>query len=260
MSEVSATGQTSDRWPADDRWLDGALAEFATTRDPSLREEIVHRSMWLATRGARRFATRGEPFDDLLQVARLGLLKAIDRYDPSQGVQFGAYATPTIIGELRRHFRDYTWSVHVPRRAKDMRASVNEQAEQLTKDLGRSPTVPEIADRLNVSADLVLESLEANNAYRSFSLEPEGAGQQPVAGDDPNLGGVLDREQVVQLLTRLRPRERAILYMRFYEELSQSEIAERIGTSQVHVGRLLAASLSALREVLGAEQLEPSDS
>ena len=202
---------------------------------------------------------RGEPFDDLLQVARLGLLKAVDRYDPAHGVQFGAFATPTILGELRRHFRDYTWSVHVPRRAKDMRSSVNEQLDHLMKEFGRSPTVQEIADRLEVSPDIVLEAMEANNVYRSFSLDPEGAGQQSVATDDHHLEGVLDRDVVDRLISRLKPREQVIMYMRFYEEMSQAQIAERIGTSQVHVGRLISASLETLRRLLVSEQLEPID-
>ncbi|HTH07901.1 MAG TPA: sigma-70 family RNA polymerase sigma factor, partial [Ilumatobacteraceae bacterium] len=126
---------------ADDEWLLDAFTRFNESRDPALREEIVHRTLWLAVRGARRFASRGEPFDDLLQVARIGLLKAIDRFDINVGVQFGAYATPTIMGELRRHFRDHTWSVHVPRRAKDLRPAVNEASDQLSKELGRAPQI-----------------------------------------------------------------------------------------------------------------------
>lgn len=232
-----------------DEWLDAALGEFARTRDERLREEIVHRTLWLATRGARRFATRGEPFDDLVQVARLGLLKAIDRFDPSQGVQFGAYATPTIMGELRRHFRDYTWSVHVPRRAKDIRASVNDKVDQLMKELGRSPTVEEIAEALQITPDLVIESLEANNAYRSASLDVAGPAQAAMADRDVGMDTVVDVDQVGQLLQRLKPREQMIMYLRFYEEMSQAQIAERIGTSQVHVGRLLAAALEHLRGV-----------
>lgn len=238
-------GQTDE----EDEWLDQALRRYSVDRDPALREEIVERTNWLALRGARRFASRGEPFDDLLQVARIGLLKAVDRFDVNVGVQFGAYATPTIMGELRRYFRDHTWSLHVPRRAKDLRPAVNEAADQLTKQLGRSPQVKEIATHLAISEDVVLEALEANNAYRSFALDT--AGSAAAAGaDSGNLDEVVDREVVVTLLDRLRPRERTILYLRFYEELSQSQIAERIGTSQVHVGRLIASSLAALREVL----------
>ncbi len=238
-------GQTDE----EDEWLDQALRRYSVDREPALREEIVERTNWLALRGARRFASRGEPFDDLLQVARIGLLKAVDRFDVNVGVQFGAYATPTIMGELRRYFRDHTWSLHVPRRAKDLRPAINEAADQLTKELGRSPQVKEIAAHLAISEDVVLEALEANNAYRSFALDT--AGSTAAAGaDSGNLDEVVDREVVVTLLDRLRPRERTILYLRFYEELSQSQIAERIGTSQVHVGRLIASSLAALREVL----------
>ncbi len=236
-----------------DRWLDEALHEFARTRDERLREEIVHRTLWLATRGARRFATRGEPFDDLVQVARFGLLKAIDRFDPSQGVQFGAYATPTIMGEIRRHFRDYTWSVHVPRRAKDIRAAVNDKIDQLMKELGRSPTIDEIAEQLQVSPDLVIESLEANNAYRSASLDVAGAHQLATADTETGLDEVLDIDLVGGLLQRLKPREQMIMYLRFYEEMSQSQIAERIGTSQVHVGRLIAAALENLRRIVATD-------
>jgi RNA polymerase sigma-B factor len=240
---------------ADDEWVATALAEFARTREPRLRDEIVERTLWLATRGARRFVSRGEPFDDLHQVARLGLIKAVDRFDPAQGVQFGAYATPTIMGELRRHFRDYTWSVHVPRRAKDIRAAVNDSVDQLSKELGRSPTVDEIAEQLHVSADLVIESLEANNAYRAMSFDPSGPGQAAFANDDKGLTDVLDVDVIRQLLQRLKPRERVIMYLRFYEELSQAQIAERIGTSQVHVGRLIASSLETLREMVADQGL-----
>ena len=231
--------------PEDEQWLDEALREFSVSRDPQLREAIVDKTNWIAIRSARRFSDRGEPFDDLLQVARIGLLKAIDRFDPIHGVQFGAYATPTIIGELRRYFRDHTWSVHVSRRAKDLRPAVNNAADELAKELGRSPKVSEIAQRIQASEDAVLEALEANNAYRAASLDPARPAHTPsVEGD---FEGVLDRELVTLLLDRLRPRERKILYLRFYEGLSQSQIAEQIGTSQVHVGRLIASSLAELR-------------
>lgn len=233
---------------ADDKWLTQSLIQYSKTRNRTLRNEIAMRTNWIALRSARRFWDRGEPFDDLVQVANIGLLKAIDRFDPTQGVHFGAFATPTIIGELRRHFRDYTWSVHVPRRTKDMRASVNAARDDLTKTLGRSPRVAEIATRLNVSADMVIGVLEANNAYRAFSLDR--AETDNPSASEPSFDDVLNRQVIAKLLDQLPPRQRKILYLRFFEELSQEQIAEQIGTSQVHVGRLIATSLAELRRHL----------
>lgn len=235
----------------DDEALRELLVRYSTTRDPALRDDIVAATIWMATRGARRFLDRGEPFDDLVQVARIGLLKSIDRFDPSHGVHFGAYATPTIIGELRRHFRDHTWSVHVPRRAKDMRPAVNAANEELGKELGRSPRVSEIAERLRVSPDVVIEALEANNAYRAQTLDPAGTGK--LAAVEGGFDASLNREVVARLLDKLQPRERKILYLRFFEDMSQEQIANEIGTSQVHVGRLIASSLVELRRHLDDE-------
>lgn len=234
---------------ADDAWLQSSLEKYAKTGDNKIRDEIANRTSWIAVRSARRFWDRGEPFEDLVQVAHIGLLKAIDRFDPTLGINFGAYATPTIVGELRRHFRDFTWSVHVPRRTKDMRASVNAAREDLTKFLGRSPRVSEIATRLKVSTDSVIGVLEANNAYRAYSLDRAGTDRAPAA--DSNFEDVLNREVISNLLDQLPPRQRKILYLRFFEELSQEQIAEKIGTSQVHVGRLIATSLAQLRSHMG---------
>ena len=239
----------------DERWLNESLVTYSTSRDPVLRDEIAERTLWLATRGARRFADRGEPFDDLVQVARIGLLNAIDRFDPAHGVPFGAYATPTIMGELRRYFRDHTWSVHVSRRAKDLRPAVNATSEALSKELRRSPKVSEIAARLRIPDEAVIEALEANNAYRAHALDPTGRNTPAV---DANEDAVLDRQVIAGLLDKLRPREREILYLRFFEELSQAQIADKIGTSQVHVGRLIASSLAQLRGRLREDPPVPS--
>jgi RNA polymerase sigma-B factor len=232
---------------SDDQWLHESFERYSTTGDLSLRDEIAEHTSWLATRGARRFADCGEPFDDLVQVARIGLLNAIDRFDPAQGVPFGAFATPTIMGELRRYFRDHTWSVHVSRRAKDLRPAVNAASEALSKELHRSPRIREIAERMTLPEEAVIEALEANNAYRAHTLDPTGR-NTPAA--ESNLDEVLNRDVIAGLLDRLRPRQRQILYLRFFEELSQAQIAEQIGTSQVHVGRLLASSLAQLRDHL----------
>lgn len=243
--------------PSDDdlAWIDAALVQFSVERDPVLRNEIAGRANWLAERSARRFADRGEPFDDLLQVARIGLLKSIERFDPAQGVPFGAFATPTILGELKRHFRDHTWGVHVARRAKELRPALNAAREELSAELGRSPTVAELAVRLDVSEDVVLETLEANEAYRP---QPLDAATTHRVTDDGGYEHALDRDLIVTVLDRLRPRERKILYLRFFQELSQAQIAEEIGTSQVHVGRLITSSLAELRTLLdGSPKVGP---
>lgn len=233
--------------PRDEAWLVDAFERFVAGRDPAVRDEIAGRMSWLAERTARRFWDSGEPFDDLTQVAQIGLLKAIDRFDPAMGVPFGAYATPTVLGELRRHFRDHTWGVHVPRRAKDLRAAVNLTKDELTKELGRSPRVHEIGTRLRVPDDRIIEAMDANNAYRSTTLDATAA-THPAEEDGFDI--VLDRSVLDGLLGRLPARERRILQLRYYDELSQEQIAQRIGTSQVHVGRLIASSLATLRGVL----------
>ncbi len=237
----------------DEVWLAESLLIYAETRDTNLRDRIAAATSWIAQRSARRFWDRGEPFDDLVQVAHIGLLKAIDRFDPEQGVPFGAYATPTIMGELRRHFRDHTWSVHVPRGAKDLRPAVNAARDHLNKELQRSPLISEIADHLHVSAASVIEALESNNAYRTYALDSVHATRAPVL--DTGFDEIVDREVISALLDRLAPRERTIIQLRFFDELSQAEIAERVGTSQVHVGRLITSSLAVLRRHLQSEQL-----
>lgn len=245
---MNALSSQSD---SDDRWLRESFDRYWTYRDKNLRDEIAEHTSWLATRGARRFADCGEPFDDLVQVARIGLLNAIDRFDPSQGVPFGAYATPTIMGELRRYFRDHTWGVHVSRRAKDLRPAVNLAIETLHKELQRSPRMSEIAERMKIPEEAVIEALEANNAYRAHTLDQSGRNTPSV---DANLEAILNREVIAGLLDRLRPRQRQILYLRFFDELSQAQIADKIGTSQVHVGRLIASSLAQLRDLLQEDE------
>jgi RNA polymerase sigma-B factor len=235
--------------PADEAWLRDALDRFGRTRDLRLRDEIARHTDWLAARLARRFVGRGEPYDDLLQAARIGLLKAIERFDPELGLPFGGYATPTILGELRRHFRDHTWSVHVSRRAKDLRGSVAGAVAELTAALERSPTVPETAAHLRIPEDTVVEVMEAGHAYRPAVLDPMNSRHELVGRDE--VLHQMDRVQVVHLLEQLPARERTILYLRYFERLSQAAIAAELGLSQVHVGRLIAASLIRLRDIDG---------
>lgn len=222
------------------------------TGDPKLRDTLVMKHHWIAARAARRFAERGEPYDDLLQVGSLGLLKAVERFDPEVGSSFLAFAMPTVVGEIRRHFRDHTWSVRVPRRAKDLKGAVTAAVNDLSQELGRSPRVDEIAERLGVDSEVVLETLEASAAYRTSSLdlpagEQQSALQSALSSPDVDLRTMVDRTAIRQLLAELPGRERRIVYLRFFEHLSQAEIAEQVGTSQVHVGRLLQSSLARLR-------------
>jgi RNA polymerase sigma-B factor len=234
----------------DDEWLTAAFVRLESGDDANVRSEIAIRLGWLAERCARRFWDAGEPHDDLVQVAQIGLLHAIDRFDMSIGVPFGAFATPTIMGELRRHFRDRTWSVYVPRRAKDVRTAVNAMRDALARELGRSPRPAEIAERLALPEDRVIEALEANNAYRSRTLD-DSLHARPA--DDGGFETVISREQIEGLLDHLPERQRRILVLRFFEDMSQEQIAQVVGTSQVHVGRLITVSLAALRRIAEAD-------
>ena len=244
---------------ADERPEDAVLLEvfrrYRATGDPALREQLVVAHQWIAAHAARRFANRGEPVDDLVQVGSVGLIKAVERFDPELGHGFVSFAMPTIIGEIKRYFRDHTWSTHVPRRAKDLRPKVQAAVEQLTAELGRSPRVSEVATTVGVDEGLVIETLEASNAYRAASIHArDDSGEDrfaaALATQDPDLRTAVDRQAIQQLLATLGGRERQIIYLRFFEQMSQSEIAEVVGVSQVHVGRLLAQSLARLREHL----------
>lgn len=231
---------------------------FRETRDRSLRNALIEEHRWIAIRGARRFEGRGEPLDDLVQVAMFGLLKAVERFDPDRGVAFPAFAMPTVVGELRRHFRDHTWAVRVPRRLKELHVSVGRAVEELRSSLSRQPTVDELARHLHVTADDILETLEAGAAYRAGPISApddiEGGDREPqMLGADDDLGHADDRMAVRRLLGSLAPRERTIVYLRFFGEHTQQEIAERLGMSQVHVSRLLRQSLQQLRSELDGD-------
>jgi RNA polymerase sigma-B factor len=227
--------------------------EYAETQDPQLRTELVTAHIGLAEYLARRFTNRGEPLDDLVQVASLGLLKAVDRFDPERGLEFSTYATPTIVGELKRHFRDKGWAVRVPRRVQELHLRLGSVVSVLSQELGRSPTIGEIAQAASVSEEDVLEAIEAGHAYRFTSLDaPSGADEEgtlatQLGGDDQALVDSEHRVALSPLIARFPPRERTILHLRFFEGLTQSEIASRLGISQMHVSRLLARSLAQLR-------------
>jgi len=232
---------------------------FVDTRDPALRDKLVSSYLGLAEYLARRFANRGEPLDDLVQVASLGLVKAVDRFDPERGVEFSTYATHTIVGELKRHFRDKGWAIRAPRRMQELYLRLGKVVATLGQELGRSPTIAELAAEVEVSEEEVLEAMEAGQAYRFASLDApaggdaEGESLGSRFGDlDPELAGAEQRATLSPLLSRLPQREQLILHMRFFEGLTQSEIARRLGISQMHVSRLLARSVAQLREAAEA--------
>jgi RNA polymerase sigma-B factor len=230
---------------------------------PRLRGRVIEWYLPLAEHLARRFTGRGEATDDLVQVATIGLIKAVDGFDPDRGVEFTGYAVPTIVGELKRHFRDKGWSLRVPRRLQELKLAIGNATATLTQELGRSPTVTDLSERLGVSEDEVLEGLESANAYTAVSLStPVGgadAGDEAgteigdLLGDlDPAMERVEDRAALRPLIARLPERERNILAMRFFQNMTQSQIAERIGVSQMHVSRLLSRTLASLRSDLTA--------
>lgn len=236
------------------------FTEFAETRDPVLRDELVSAHIGLAEYLARRFTNRGEPLDDLVQVASLGLLKAVDRFDPGRGLEFSTYATPTIVGELKRHFRDKGWAVRVPRRVQELHLRLASVVGTLSQEHGRSPTIAEIARAASASEEEVLEAIEAGHAYRFTSLDApasaddEGALSAQLGVDDPAMADSEHRVTLSPLIAQFPPRERLILHLRFFEGLTQSEIATRLGISQMHVSRLLARSLAQLRS--SAEEIQ----
>jgi RNA polymerase sigma-B factor len=238
------------------RELFGRLAALPADdpQRPALRDEIVALHTGLAYSLARRFSRRGEPDDDLDQVAMIGLIKAVDRYDLSRGAEFSTFATPTIAGELRRHFRDASWAVHVPRGLRELAVQIPPVVEAFTREHHRAPRPSEVASRLGVSTQRVVEALDAADAYATVPLQtPDDDGPSlldALGEDDAALERIHERHALRPLIAALPERERTILRLRFFEEMSQSQIAERVGVSQMHVSRLLARTLQTLREGL----------
>lgn len=229
--------------------------EYRRTKDRNLRDEIISEHLGLAIALARRFAGRGEAVDDLEQIATLGLLKAVERFEPERGLAFSTFATPTISGEIKRHFRDKSWSVRVPRALQELGLRLTATVAELTNELGRSPTVAEIAARIEVEPEAVLEAMEANRAFATQSLDAMLPGDDrtlgdTLGGDEPGMDQVEHEIVVNDLLATLPEREQTILRLRFFDGLTQTEIANRIGISQMHVSRLLSRSLDALRRNL----------
>ncbi len=222
---------------------------------PALREQLINGYLPVAEHIARRFAGRGEPLDDLMQVATVGLINAVDRFEPGRGSDFFSFAVPTITGEVRRYFRDHGWSTRVPRRLKDLHIAIRSALAELSQQLGRAPRPSEIADRLGLPVAEVIEGLQAGEAYRSSSLdEMLGSGEgkatlgEFIGGLDGELALIDDREALRPLLAQLSPRERTIIALRFFRQLTQTQIAEQVGISQMHVSRVLRQTLVYLHE------------
>ncbi len=232
--------------------------QYAATRDPAIRDQLVQQYTALVHSLARRFAGRGEPLEDLEQVGYLGLLAAVDRFDPSLGLEFTTFATPTILGEIKRYFRDKSWAVRVPRRLQETYARVVRAQGELSQTLGRNPSITEVAEKLEMEPDDVLQALEAGPAQRAVSLEtPAGAGDQSdtelsdyLGAEDENLSRIELQNMLAGALRHLTPREREIMILRFVEQLPQTEVARRLGISQMHVSRLQRAALSQLKREL----------
>ncbi|MFE9920858.1 RNA polymerase sigma factor SigF [Streptomyces sp. NPDC005774] len=249
-----------DRSGARALFLELRTLQDGTPEYAELRNRLVRMHLPLVEHLARRFRNRGEPLDDLTQVATIGLIKSVDRFDPDRGVEFSTYATPTVVGEIKRHFRDKGWAVRVPRRLQELRLALTTATAELSQQHGRSPTVHELAEKLAISEEEVLEGLESANAYSTLSLDvPDTDDESPAVADtlgseDEALEGVEYRESLKPLLEDLPPREKRILLLRFFGNMTQSQIAQEVGISQMHVSRLLARTLAQLREKLLVEE------
>jgi RNA polymerase sigma-B factor len=233
------------------------FTRLAERQDAALRDQLVERYLPLARQLARRYQRPDEPLDDLMQVAALGLVKAIDRFDVSREIAFSSYAVPTILGEIKRHFRDRTWSVRVPRDLQEMALKVERAVGELTRDLHRSPSVPELARHLEITEEAALEALQAAGAYHASSLDVPRGGESADAGadtladtiraDDSSYDRAEDRATIDQLMRSITPREREVLRLRFEQDMTQAEIGEVIGVSQMQVSRLIRQAVARLR-------------
>jgi RNA polymerase sigma-B factor len=240
------------------------LRRYHADGDLQAREELIERYMSLVRSLARRYSYRGEQLDDLIQIGSIGLIKAIDRFDLERGVELTTYATPNIIGEIKRHFRDRGWAVRVPRGLQELNVQLSKLVEQLTVEHARSPTIPELAEAAGVEEEDVLEALESGRAYTSVSLSSVGTEDGEELDPLDSLGVIEHEYEVSEDRAVLAPgfkvldeRERAILHLRFFEGLTQSQIAQQVGISQMHVSRLIRRALGKIREEIAADELDP---
>jgi RNA polymerase sigma-B factor len=248
--------------PYDDAGTERMLAQYARTREPHLRDELCRRYDNLVQSLASKFARRGAPIDDLLQMGRIGLLHALDRYDPTRGVKFLTYAVSTVVGEIKHYFRDCTWGIKVPRHLQELAASLPRVEEELYGKLGRSPTLDEMAERMGVTAEEIASAMELGRAYQPQSLdatvefedgESHEARQDFLGRSDARLDAVVEFAPLRRALGVLDERKQWIVQRRFYEEWSQAEVARELGISQMHVSRLEREALGQLRHALNAD-------
>jgi RNA polymerase sigma-B factor len=252
MSVTSGVGPASSLVPSDDLFV-----RWRQRGDRQARDELVQRFLPLARKLARRYVQSSEPYEDLVQVASLGLVKAVERFDPARGFAFSSFAVPTIVGELKRYFRDTAWALHVDRGAQERARKVSDAQQKLSSRSGRAPTIDELAQYLELSQEEVLEGLQTAEAYAAVSLDAPAGGEDDedssrldsLGADDRQLGLADDIATIFAAARHLPTRERQILYLRFSEDLTQSEIAQHVGISQMQVSRLLRRSLHRLREL-----------
>ncbi|QBX56481.1 RNA polymerase sigma factor SigF [Nocardioides seonyuensis] len=265
----SAVEDVGDETPSNLERVRAQSAElFSTLHDPGsseaergqARHDLVHLHLPLVEHCARRFRNRGEPFEDLVQVGTIGLIKAVDRFEPERGLEFSTYATPTVIGEVKRYFRDKGWAIRVPRRLQELRMQISTSTQELTHQLGRSPTPRELADALGCSVEEVMEGIESSHAYATLSLDASNDSEDGapsmlamLGAEDSHIEHIEIRESIRPMLEGLGEREKRILLLRFFKNMTQSQIAEEIGVSQMHVSRLLTRTLGQLRESLESD-------
>ncbi|HEY3266312.1 MAG TPA: RNA polymerase sigma factor SigF [Armatimonadota bacterium] len=254
--ETPAPAQTRAASAAE---VEGLFERYQRTRDAALRDQLVMVHLNLVRFLAGKFANRGEPLEDLVQVGTIGLINAVDRFDPLRGNKFSTYAAPTIVGEIKRHFRDKAWNLKVPRRLQELNLAAGKAVEALTQRLGRSPTVGEIADHIHASEEETLEAIELGNAYETISLDTRLDSQSDsgpmtlaefIGAEDASLADINSNDDLREAIRSLDEREQAIIRLRFFSDMSQTEVAQRLSISQMHVSRLQQKALKRLREIL----------
>jgi RNA polymerase sigma-B factor len=243
--------------------MERLFEELRRTGDPVLRDQLIVAHENLVRFLAAKFGNRGEPLDDLIQVGMIGLINAIDRFEPERGIKFSTYATPTIVGEIKRYFRDRAWNLKVPRWLQELNLQVMKANEVLTQKLGRSPDIPEIAEFVGCSEEEALNAIELGNAYETVSLDTklntDGEAaltlNDSIGAEDQDLSHIDGYDDLKGALDQLDNREKMILYLRFFQDLSQSEVARRLGISQMHVSRLQNRALQRLKQILSEDEM-----